>query len=94
MFLYDDLDSSESDLLIRKLAVVIKDEGVLVGPPWVSCPFWGTGHCAESGEVIFIKVDIPGADIAASREVSFFLELGMHCRTVSWTVGIAAAIQV
>lgn len=46
------------------------------------------------GEVIFIKVDIPGADIAASCEVSFFLELGMHCRTVSWTVGIAAAIQV
>lgn len=33
MFLFDDLDSSESDLLIRKSAVVIKDEGDLVGPP-------------------------------------------------------------
>lgn len=32
MFLYEDLDSSESDLLIRKSAVVIKDEGVLLEP--------------------------------------------------------------
>lgn len=79
MFLYDDHDSPENDLLIRKLAVVIKDEGGLVGPPWVSCPFWGTGPCAESGEVISIKVDIPGADIAASCKVSFFLEVRMHC---------------
>lgn len=31
MFLFDDFDFLESDLLIRKLVVVIKDEGDLVG---------------------------------------------------------------
>lgn len=45
-------------------------------------------------EVMSTKVDIPGSDVAASCEVSFCLELRMHCRTVSWTMGIAAAMQV
>lgn len=56
----------------------------------------GVGSSTEDvpGEVISIKVDVPGADVTASCEVSFCLEFKIHCRTVSWTMGIAAAIQV